>query len=117
MLPMQREDHKPRSWVRALLVLGLIAIAIGVVIAVAMMRGRAEYRAHDAPLPDGTTVDLLGTAVGNANFTTETKWQAVARQVLPARFKKWLPAVISGNCRVANSNNLVVYVHMIPPVP
>ena len=29
--------------------------------------------------PDGSTVELLGTSVGASTFTTETKWQAIAR--------------------------------------
>jgi hypothetical protein len=116
MLAVQNEDHQPRNWVRAVLVLVLLGVLIGIAVAVAMIRARREYRVRHATLPDGSVVELLGTAVGGAIFTTETKWQGIARRILPARFQNWLPAAMSTSC-AAGSNGVTVYLHVVSSIP
>jgi len=115
MMPaMDHDDHHSRNLVRTVLILLLIGIAIGVVIL--GLRMRTAHRARYAILPDGRTVELLGTAVGNATFTTETKWQRTARRYLPGPLQKWIPAATSGTFG-SDANSLSIILSLKNPPP
>src|ERR1700744_5119710 len=74
----------------------LLLVGVTVAVAATMVRICAVARELRAVLPDGSTVECVGTTVGAAQFTTDTQWQRFARQYLPARFQNLLPAPING---------------------
>jgi hypothetical protein len=103
---MDGTTKSPKHLGRIIIILLLIGVATGVL--VVGLRGQRESRARRVVLTDGTQVEFLGTSVGSTNFTTETKWQQMARTYLPRRFQNWLPPITSGNCG-SGSNSVAVY--------
>ena len=59
-------------------------------------------------LPDGRTVEFLGTTVGQQTFSTELPWHKLARRILPSRFQTWLPAVSRASCS-SGTNSITVF--------
>jgi hypothetical protein len=111
-MPAMESNQQAKKLILAILIVLVAVIAIAIV--VAAKRARTAEAARHATLPDGTTVELLGTAVGNATFTTETKWQGTLRRYLPGRWLKWLPAISSGSCS-SSSNSVTVYLRVTNP--
>jgi hypothetical protein len=108
-------DQRPsRNIIRPILCILLICGVIGFAMVMAR-RVEADRRARFATLPDGSTVELLGTAAGGAPFSTETKWQRLARRYLPIGLQQWLPVPMSGSFS-AGSNGLVVYLRLKGPL-
>lgn len=85
----------------SLLVL-IIALALGVI-----MLAR-DSSARVTSFPNGVRVELLGTAVGTATFTTEKLWQKFARQHLPTSMTRWIPVASSTTCS-SSSNSVTAY--------
>ncbi len=74
---------------RAILALLILGLLLGMAW---FWRDTANERAlHHATLPGGLTLEYLGTAHGNTSFDSETKWQRIAREILPAKWSGWLP--------------------------
>jgi hypothetical protein len=73
-------------------------------------RMRVSYLASHVLLPDGATVEFIGTAAGLAEFKYESKWQRVAR-FLPAVIQKNIPRSIGG-MRCGTSNSVTVYLRV-----
>ena len=64
------------------------------------------FRWNSATLPDGTRVKLIGAAVGNTTFTTETWLERTLRHYLPPQLTRWIPATFSAT--VGDTTNCVV---------
>jgi hypothetical protein len=71
-------------------------------------------RSPIATLPDGTTVELLGTTVGSQTFTTEKPWEKFARRILPQRFQPWIPSAYTSTCS-SGSNSVTVFFRVAAP--
>ncbi|MDB6031360.1 MAG: hypothetical protein JWM16_1698 [Verrucomicrobiales bacterium] len=98
---MNDDDHLAKRPVRKVPLVLLICVLIGVVLL--GLRLRAGYSAHHTTLPDGRTVEFLGTIVGVTPFSYQSKWHPVARY-LPAQLQKWFPPPIRGViCGTSNS--------------
>jgi hypothetical protein len=98
---MNDDDHLAKRPVRKVPLVLLICVLIGVVLL--GLRLRAGYSAHHTTLPDGRTVEFLGTSVGVTPFSYQSKWHPVARY-LPAQLQKWFPPPIRGViCGTSNS--------------
>jgi hypothetical protein len=69
-------------------------------------RLEADRRGRFVALPDGSKLELLGTAAGAASFTTDTGWRHLVRRCLPNRFRDWLP-VFTGNTNPNTSSNML----------
>jgi hypothetical protein len=96
---------------RAILFLVLLGIIVALVMTVVAIRGRGS---RVAALPNGARVEFLGTAVGEANFTTEKSWHKLARKVLPPSVARWVPSATSGNCS-SGSNSVTFYFGVTDP--
>lgn len=110
---MDEPQPASRNLLWAVLVI-LILAALAITLAVAAMRARTAGLARQAMLPDGTKLELLGTSISSSNFTTETRLQAIARRLLPARFQGWIPSTITGNC-TSGTNSITVYIRATNP--
>ncbi len=106
------DRHSVARWLLAVFVLLLVA-GIATAIAVALSRMEAARKAQYAVLPDGTRVELLGTSVGWATFTTDKPWMARARNYLPAPLRRWLPAEFTDAFGIS-SNSLTIWLRVIP---
>ncbi len=106
---LNRDQDNSSNLPRIISIILLIVIAIA--IAVALARSREDNRGHRAILPDGSTVEFLGTAVGGAQFTTDSQWQRYARRYLPAYFQNWIPMPVTGNCSWG-PNSMTVYIRL-----
>jgi hypothetical protein len=60
-------------------------------------------------------VELLGTAIGGATFTTEKQWERLARKALPARWTGWIRPATTGNCG-SGTNGITVFVRVTNPL-
>ncbi len=96
---------------RAILFTLLLGIIVALVMTVVAIRGRSS---RVVTLPNGARVEFLGTAVGQANFTTEKSWHKTARRVLPSSMTKWIPSATSGNCS-SGSNSVTFYFRVTDP--
>jgi hypothetical protein len=110
MPAMSQSEDQPRSLVRAMVIVALIGVVAAIVVLCVWMLPGANRRRF-ATFPDGSTVEFLGTTVGNASFTTEKKWQSIARHILPPRFQNWIPAAITSGCGTA-SNSVTVHLRL-----
>jgi hypothetical protein len=109
-VPITVNEPPSKNLIRPILIVLLICFVIGLV-AVAVRQQEAAYRARFATLPDGTLVELLGTGVDGTMFSTETKWEKIARRFLPNRFTQWLPPNSGGSVSFG-SNSSVVCLHL-----
>ncbi|MDB6065865.1 MAG: hypothetical protein JWR26_2073 [Pedosphaera sp.] len=94
---------------RGLALLLLLGITFATILV--LRHSKATDKSRHTTLPDGTTVELLGTSIGNATFTTDKPWQRFARHWLPSRLQNWLPAVMTMNCS-PGANGLTVYLRV-----
>jgi len=106
------DDHPSMRRIPAILIAVLICGAIAFVV-VAVWRAVADHRARFATLPDGSTVELQASLVGGATFSTETKWEKIARRWLPNRLAQRLPPNVSGSIS-HGSNSVEVYLRVTP---
>jgi len=109
MRPMSSESGQSRhifGWIFGILLLGAVAGLI-------WMGVRAGWRSNEATLPDGSTVEFLGTAAGEGTFKTASKWQRLARRYLPARLQNLVPSAVSGGGCWSGSNSLTVYLRIL----
>jgi hypothetical protein len=102
------DAHVVRKPGRTLLFVLMAFALVGVVLCV--LRVRVSYLKSHVTLPDGSTVELLGTTVGLAEFKSESKLQRVAR-FLPAVMQKQIPRSIAG-MRCGTSNSVTVYLRV-----
>lgn len=65
-------------------------------------------------LPDGKTVEFLGTTIGLQTFTTEKPWHKTARRFLPNQLQKWIPPAVSGSCS-SGTNSITVFFKVTDP--
>jgi len=105
-VPVQRGSPRHSSWVVLLAV--LVVVVLGGWYATTRIKEARKTR--QKVLPDGSKIEVLGTTVGNATFTTEKPWQATLRRVAP-RLAKWLPNPVSGSCS-SSSNSITVYLRL-----
>lgn len=91
-----------RTSVRIVLILAAVAGAALVLWLAASSSPRV------AQLPDGTTLKVLGTSVGSAQFTTEKPWHRVAKRILPAGLQSLLPNPVNGSCS-SSSNSVTIF--------
>jgi hypothetical protein len=96
------------------LIFALLMVGIVSGIAIAVARARNADRARHIVLTDGTQVELLQVSAGNATFTTDSKWQQIARRYLPGPFQGWLPGV-SSTTTTGSSNDVTVYMRITKP--
>lgn len=87
----------------------LISAALAL-LAVAALAAVLLAKQEDAAVvfPDGSRIELLGTAVGGQVFTTEKRWHKVAKRWVPSRFHRLFPPVSSGSCS-SSTNSVTVY--------
>ncbi len=93
------------------LIFALLAICMIVAIIWTWRSAVNERNRSRARLPDGSTVEILGTVYGIPFFTTETTWERWARKVLP----KKLSDLISKPLKLsmfADSNTLSIIVEL-----
>jgi hypothetical protein len=95
----------------AVSVLLLTGLMLGVVFLMLHHSGR---HISGVVLPDGRQVVLLGTAFGDAPFTTDGRWKRVVRRCLPAHLLKWLPAPYTEMASGFGTNTLRVYLRILP---
>ncbi|MDB6065863.1 MAG: hypothetical protein JWR26_2071 [Pedosphaera sp.] len=95
---------------RALFIL-LLLVGVIITILVVAIQTIADNRARYTTLPNGSTVEMLGTSVGTATFTTDKPWYRFARRWLPTRLQSWIPPNISASTG-ANTNQLVVWIRL-----
>jgi hypothetical protein len=109
--------HQPaRRWfvgMAALLLVGLLVAGIFAALALALPRIRAARKGNFANLAGGARLELAGTSIGGATFTTDKPWMARARKILPGALQRWLPTVFTGICG-NGSNSLTVWVRVSP---
>ncbi len=84
----------------------IAAIAVSSWLAFIAYRNNTETNIR---LQDGSTITLVGTAIGRTAFTTEKPWHKQAGRLLPARFQQWIPRPTVAHCG-SYSNGLTVYV-------
>lgn len=97
---------------RAILLFSTLALlALGVAFAVWLA---PRFRTEAVTLPDGTTIEFLGTGVGGATFSTEKPWEKFARRHLPWRFQKWMRPALSLSCS-SGSNSVTAYFLLTTP--
>lgn len=65
-------------------------------------------------LPDGKTIEFLGTTVGIEPFSSAKPWHKLANSVLPKSLQKWLPRAFVIPCSRA-TNSITVYVRVTDP--
>jgi hypothetical protein len=92
----------------------LVSMGIIAVLAVVAISNLRDASPRVVQLPNGMQVQVLGTAIGMATFTTEKSWHRQARKILPARLQNWIPSPTSGSCS-GGTNSLTVYVRVIDP--
>jgi len=90
----------------ALKIVAFAAAIVAVGLALWIFKNRFWQVAH---LPDGSTLKVLGTSVGLAQFTSEKPIHRLAKQVLPPRLQRWLPSPFTSSCG-GSSNSITVYV-------
>ncbi len=86
----------------------LIFLTLVVVAAIATILMLRNEDTKVITLANGARIELLGTAVGGATFTTEKHWHRFLRKILPPRMTRWLPAASSGACS-SGTNSITVY--------
>jgi hypothetical protein len=95
-----------------------ILTGLGIVLLVALVSfvvWSSNNLARDrVTLPDGTTIELLGTAVGTRTFSTEKPWEAFARRILPSRLQSWIPQALRSSC-YSGSNSVTVFFRVTAP--
>lgn len=94
-----------------LLVFGGVAVVAAVAFAIWLA---TTMKRSVATLPDGTTIELLGTSVGSRQFSTEKPWEKFARRVLPQRFQSWIPQAHTSGCS-SGSNSVSVFFRVRAP--
>lgn len=110
---MEGNKQKSKGLKRAI----IIALVIGIV-GVVVVGGWRAWRTDQTRkiiLTDGTRVEFLGTTVGNQQFTTDTRWQILARRYLPNRFQNWIPLPIAGSC-TSGTNEAGIYLSVTTPM-
>jgi len=110
MPAMNRDEEQPKSLMRVILIVLVTGVVLAIVALGVWMLSGANNRRF-ATFPDGNTVEFLGTTVGSATFTTEKKWQSIARRILPARFQSWIPVGITSGCGTS-SNSVTVHLRL-----
>lgn len=65
----------------------------------------------ETTLPGGTHVELVGTSIGTAAFTTDKPWHTVARRWLPQSLHVWLPPSFRATCSGA-TNGITVFLRV-----
>src|SRR5271154_5061541 len=113
MVCMEQERHGFRNLVRVILI-SLLAVT-AVIILVVFFNHRKAYRDHHATFPDGSSVKLLGVSIGDAQFTTDTKWQRLAPRPLPGALQYWVPPVRTGPITQGASNTIKVLLRFENP--
>lgn len=91
-----------------------IAIAFGIIAIVVFLILLRGDHARLVELPDGKTIELLGTTVGGQIFNTEKRWQKLARRFLPNRWQSWIPNAMTGSCG-SGSNSITVFLRVSDP--
>lgn len=89
----------------------LVIVAIGILGWIAFVIDRNQAKSIIS-LQDGSTISLLGTAVGRNTFTTEKPWHKQASRLLPARFQHWIPSPVVSHCS-SSSNSFTVYIEHV----
>src|SRR5689334_15842900 len=103
--PSSKSPSKVRT-ARALFLLLLLGGTVAIIVVI--MRAQAADRARHTTLPDGTVVELLGTSVGSATFTTDKPIYRFARRWLPKRLQSFIPVSLNGSSGTG-SNSLSVW--------
>jgi hypothetical protein len=91
--------------------LGIVLLIALVSLAVWSTNNLARDR---VTLPDGTTIELLGTVVGTRTFSTEKPWEAFARRILPSRLQSLIPQAFRSSCS-SGSNSVTVFLRVKAP--
>lgn len=94
---------------RVLLILLGVAVVIGLAVALLLASGARPVRT--VVTVGGMNVELLQVLPSGQQFTTEKKWHALAKKVLPYRFQSWIPASSSGSCS-SGANSITVYIQV-----
>ncbi len=82
----------------------LLAICLLAAVVWAWRSGVNERNKLRVTLANGYVVEYLGAAYGANIFTTETKWQRLARKYLPKKLTGWIPRPISGGSLLGTFN-------------
>ncbi len=114
--PQPIRSHTFERTVLAILMVLLIAAAVGVSVMVAHFR--RIQAANRLTLPNGAQVEILGAAMGDTPFTIEKPWQKFARQYLPGRLKRLVPAGIAADrWSGLDSNSVSVFLRVSAAPP
>ncbi len=113
MPAMSQNEDRPGNLIRIIAIVAVIGV-VAVVVALGVWLFGAN-QGRSVTLPNGSTVELLGTRVGNAPFTTEKKWESIARKILPVQLQRWLPPISSVCSSSSGSNSVTVYLHVVNP--
>ncbi len=92
-------------------IVALLALMSALVVALLVAWDRAR---ENMIVIGGFRVSFVGVAMHGKQFTTEKKWHALAKRVLPYRYQSWIPASSSGSCS-SGSNSITVYLQVTPP--
>lgn len=101
-------DARVIRWGLLLFALTIIAAAVGF-----GWRQSRLAKARTAVLPNGSTVEYLGTVHGTGQFTTDKAWMKAARTYLPNVITRKLPQPVTGSCGY-DSNSVTVFVAVRP---
>jgi len=104
--------RKTRYLIGAMVILLSTGVAVGIVITLA----RAERRARLVKLTGGRSAEVLAALKGHAEFTTETKYERLARRFLPESLQGLIPEALSASCG-QNSNSLTLYLRIAGASP
>ncbi len=91
-----------------------ITLVVALIAAAVIIAMKPSRQSGVIVLPGGLEMELLGTAVGSATFTTDKRWHKFARRILPIRWQRWIPASNSGSCS-SGTNSITVYFRVTEP--
>ena len=89
----------------------LLLLMLAAILAVLMVLTQRDASQRIVTLPDGVRLELLGTTVGSATYSTELPWHRWVRRILPQKWTGWLPAATSANCNLG-TNSLTVHLRL-----
>ena len=90
---------------RRIIIVAVLALVATLVVALLVALNRTKESTIDV---GGFRVSVLGVASPGKPFTTEKKWHSWAREILPGRFQKWIPAPETLTYNDTNKGSILV---------
>ena len=97
-----------RRALQLFLLFSMVIVALWLTLAIQRQSQRVTV------LPNGVRIEFLGSAVGNAIFTTEKSWHKTARRWLPVSVTRRIPPASSSQCS-SGSNSVTFHFRALDP--